>query len=1238
MNLFSKLYKNRVGMKFVCLLIAFCFSFSYVIPSGVVYAQVLSSSVAGLPPVGTMVSLSDVFAPAVVKGITIHPDNPFEFDFIIDTGDSGLTGEGLRKESVKLIKYFLSALTIPDDEMWVNLSPYQKDKIVPDGFGKTDMGRDLLAQDYLLKQLTASIVYPESEIGKRFWDRVYAKAKQLYGVDDIPMNTFNKVWIVADRAVVYEKDNTAYVVDSHLKVMMEEDYIALQRNLGNDKFGMGAVASRDVSEISKVSADVMREVVLPELEKEVNEGKNFARLRAIYNSVILASWYKDNLRRSLLGQVYVNKGKLKGVEIEDKDVAQKIYKQYLEAFKKGVYNYIKEDFDEDTKQVIPRKYFSGGTNLSLKSKRKDLKSIAVTAEDRRLIMDGLKPSSSNSKFFKTSVALLEIGPDTALTDSEIAELPESLSSSSVKETKYGFLVDDLVIKSRKIIKEMQQAFKENDNKRMEELLDQTEVFFPKEDKSGSAYLFAISANKEPNKVDVDRLSDEEVYNLLLKNASFDLKVDMDDARLLKYKQPFSFDTREQSEHNRGIYKAALKSGLLGIHYIITNIKRFSPVSHLSYIEFLQDIVNQYNGNLVILLYIEKIPTVMPGDGTGMAMALQAVESRLSRDFLEKANIDIITDGGLKSRGGNWTGKYGYNGMMPTQYGEPYYSRAITTLGCVRLQHKNYGENRIYWTASDGDYVIGNLEYGINKERDLEDDDTWSMVIHGIGVEIFDEKDKEYVFGKLEQAWEDSNGDEKQMLRLLESDSKIKAIIDYIKEKKLDSLGENFSDPITGKLLDFKEKPSAVEILWMLRNFNTNKIIPNAFLVVFNRKKFLDQIDYYKHVTLEGKRFTEYSGSYFKSIIQSQFSPEVLKEFPIATRDLFKEIGQKVFPKETIIAASLGKAGDFTDRGKTDFLSEGYLEQISMEEGAGRYGVVKRGNVFIGNNVTLHAPLEGVAILENVIIDADGPVELWLSRGDYIQNSILHLSESMQLQENTVIVDSHIKVPLNVKGGDVRIIGVSGTEFYDLGPSGWKKVASLDIYPDETIVSILTTGGFRYINRTITRAPYKGVSLRDIVGGDISEAARIHPRLVGIPNISDSEMGNTELIKLRNWMGADGENLSITQAKASMDYVSSFREIQNIKKKVWLMENNNKDEPFHKKEIKKGNDDKKVSSSTEPPGGIDLNPALLDLQIKRDDSGVPLPISQQPLNRLNIQGFIPVITNIVPMQGLMVTLP
>jgi len=348
--------------------LTFTFVFSSIIPPQRAYAQ----TVLNLPQPGVMVTTSPTFIPPVLKGLIINPDNPFQFDFILDSGDSKLTEEEIKEESTKLIKYFLASLTMPEDELWVNLSPYEKDRIIPDEFGKTEMGRDLLAQDYLLKQLTASLIYPEDEFGKKFWEKVYEKANRLYGSSEIPVNTFNKVWIIPDKALIYENGDRAFIVETHMKVMLEEDYLALEQN---------SLEGSNVEKLSEVSSSIIREVIIPEIEKEVNNGKNFAKLRQIYHSFILAAWYKKNLHQSILSQKYVDQKKVVGLETNDKNVKDKIYQQYLNAFEKGVYDFIKEDYDETTQEIIPRKYFSGGVKIT-SSPIKTQQKIPEFSEDR----------------------------------------------------------------------------------------------------------------------------------------------------------------------------------------------------------------------------------------------------------------------------------------------------------------------------------------------------------------------------------------------------------------------------------------------------------------------------------------------------------------------------------------------------------------------------------------------------------------------------------------------------------------------------------------------------------------------------------------------------------------------------------------------------------------------------------------------------------------------------------------
>ena len=343
-----------------------------------------------MPTPGTMVNLSNVYSPAFLNGMVIHQDNALQFDFMIHKGDGNLDLPQKNEEYTKLVKYFLASLTIPDQDQWVNLSPYEHDRIIKDNFGRTEMGRDLLAQDYLLKQITASLMYPEQGLGKDFWNKIYERANQEFGNTQVPVNTFNKVWIVPDEALVYESGNTAYIVKSHLKVMLEEDYLSLAKH---------SAITDQPNQAHAISSKMIREIILPALEKEVNEGKNFAQLRQIFSGMVLATWYKKALKESLLGKVYADKAKVIGVN-QDPANNEKIYDQYLTAFKKGVYNYIKEDVDRYTSQIIPRKYFSGGFMPNPRATRVqrvamlDMASVAMpSALQTDLAMINMNPAS-----------------------------------------------------------------------------------------------------------------------------------------------------------------------------------------------------------------------------------------------------------------------------------------------------------------------------------------------------------------------------------------------------------------------------------------------------------------------------------------------------------------------------------------------------------------------------------------------------------------------------------------------------------------------------------------------------------------------------------------------------------------------------------------------------------------------------------------------------------------------------
>ena len=344
----------RKSLLFRCIAYTVLAAFVGLLPTQPSYAQVAIV----MPSAGQMIHVTSHFEPPQMMGLKVNLKDPFSFDFIMDQGQSQMSDSVKKEEFNKIIKYFLVSLAMPNKDMWVNLSPYEATRIIPMVFAQTEMGRDLLAQDYLLKQFTASLMYPEGGLGKQFWSKVYAEAQARFGTTDIKVDTFNKVWIVADKADIYQKDDTAFLVNSHLKVMLEQDYMALTKN--KEQFGnVTGLLDQNRDEKAQMASQIVREIVIPAIEKEVNDGKSFAAVRQVYNAEIMATWFKKTLRQSLLGYVFANRSKIAGQKNNDPQVTEKIYQQYLKAYKKGVFNYIKEESMPDG-QTVPRKYFSGG--------------------------------------------------------------------------------------------------------------------------------------------------------------------------------------------------------------------------------------------------------------------------------------------------------------------------------------------------------------------------------------------------------------------------------------------------------------------------------------------------------------------------------------------------------------------------------------------------------------------------------------------------------------------------------------------------------------------------------------------------------------------------------------------------------------------------------------------------------------------------------------------------------------
>ncbi len=1254
---FDRTSCGRGLRKTVAAVVVVCFMLTGLLPAG--YAQ----GVMDLPRPGAMVLPSAAYMPVSLRAVKVYPDQPLVFDFIVDSGDTDANQALIKTETEKLVKYFLASLTIPEKDLWVNLSPYEHDRIVPEAFGQTEMGRDLLAQDYVLKQLTASLIYPEKDLGKEFWSRVYARVTQVLGTADLPTNTFNKVWIMPDQAKVYEVGDTAILGATRMKVMMEEDYLALKQNMKDPAAGMGQMNNADIRDAARSASDVMRQVVIPEIEKEINTGKNFALLRQVYQAMVLAMWYKNNLKDSLLGQVYADKNKVDGVDILDKTDKEKIYQRYIAAYKEGVFNYIKEDVDPVTQETLPRKYFSGGfqgTELAAKVRENaqkvdraeklpvqvrdaadaghDLSSVKVAITQKpgkpearpQTTFDRAATPQEQVEFVKSSNL-----PERAKVHFERSQVdaPERATLFFAAENGFGHLIDrwddnDVAGQKEQLVKiEKIKMFYEKNNRHSQQIIQAAErhdisaidriyeearvneLDGPKETKPA---LFLAKTENPPKPIDLTTMSVSDVQDVV--GQYIENGITEEEARKLKVKEPFSFETQEKSDRNDAVFQAALKSGVLGVQYFVTNIKRASENSHIAYLEFMKQISQQYNGYVQIFLSVEESVKVLRGDGCGMTSAVQAVQNTMGYEFFKNANVNIITDGGTKDRGGPPTVKNGHIGNFPTANGSRYYLEVMKTILAVRSQMLHFGEGaqrRLVWAASDGTYnFVGGIKVGSRQISELKNDGNFGVTILGVPGQVFAPQDKQAVFQALDELVQANDGKEDGITEnaVIKKSPALAAAIARIKKNKWHDLGENFADSNTGVQKLFQEKPTPVQMLFMLKKIDTNSIIPNAFLLVYTGDAFDQQQVAYKEGVMNGQSARIFPGSYFDLTVGKQYNPAFFATLSAEEQKFYTAVTKPVSVKEDKIL--VGQVNGFQDDGNVDRYIRGFHDKAKSMPGK----ETRIGRVQIDETIELVVPDGAHVILENVTIRNPDPtkrVKLILDGNSYLQNSKFIVPDNLHLKD-FILQESDINMPLTAAPGIANValqgvvVGNEEPTVWDISSNGWEKVSKLELYENEIIISLVHTGGPRFVNRSLI-ADYKGTSFADIIHGRFDEMAVTNPRLI----IPASRESGVEPITMKNFLGQDGKtSVNSRDVQWTLNHVKMTAERQSLMREV------------------------RDNSAT---GGIDFDPAQLNLKVERTGAGMKVTVDPAELARIKadgVSGFRPVILNITPVKSLL----
>ncbi|MFA6217832.1 MAG: HEAT repeat domain-containing protein [Candidatus Omnitrophota bacterium] len=279
------------------------------------------------------------------------------FRLLLDKGDlKNLKTTELENTSKELLKYFFIGISLPNNSFWVNLRPDADDTIIDDKLAQTDIGRIMLESDLQLKKDTAKATSPKTPEGREYWNKLYLKAGELFGSENVTIPTLTRPWIVPDEIIIRETIDSAYVYKATLKVMLEQDY------LKND----AAYNFKDerLKQLNEYSSELIRELIIPKLTKEVNTSKRYASLRQVYYSLILAQWFKARFagKNNPYSQL-IDMGKLTNLSSQDPWSKTTYFREYQQSFEEGEYN-LKEPVSTPFGQTV-RSYFSGGEIFDL---------------------------------------------------------------------------------------------------------------------------------------------------------------------------------------------------------------------------------------------------------------------------------------------------------------------------------------------------------------------------------------------------------------------------------------------------------------------------------------------------------------------------------------------------------------------------------------------------------------------------------------------------------------------------------------------------------------------------------------------------------------------------------------------------------------------------------------------------------------------------------------------------------
>lgn len=282
-----------------------------------------------------------------------------ELKLFIDKGDRRNPQQPqAQKTAAALMEYFQVGITLPDSAFWVNLRPDGEGEIIDPLLEKTDLGRIFLETDLALKKDLAGAISPATADGRKYWNKLYARAEALFGTREVVIPTLTRPWIVPGEIIVRQSAESVYVYKAILNVKLEQDHLQNSKEYTFD--------DQRMRELNEYSTQLARELVLPGLTRKVNSSKTYAAFRQVFYSLILAKWYKQNFKGTSAEYAErIETRNLSGLSSKAPWSKESYFEAYRTSFSEGEYN--SRENVSTAKGTVIRNCTSGGISPEIMS-------------------------------------------------------------------------------------------------------------------------------------------------------------------------------------------------------------------------------------------------------------------------------------------------------------------------------------------------------------------------------------------------------------------------------------------------------------------------------------------------------------------------------------------------------------------------------------------------------------------------------------------------------------------------------------------------------------------------------------------------------------------------------------------------------------------------------------------------------------------------------------------------------